>query len=80
MSKGNNFHESVEKIGGPVQTKFQVLFNSATCSSYSIGNYARIPMFHFLEKVNKGQSKMVYKCQQLKVAKSHYIAIIIKSD
>ena len=79
MSKGNNFHESVEKIGG-LGTKFQVLFNSATCSSYSIGNYARIPMFHFLEKVNKGESKMVYKCQQLKVAKSHYIAIIIKSD
>ena len=40
-------------------TRFQVLFNFATCSNYSVTNYAKIPVFHFFEKVNKGQWKMV---------------------
>ena len=39
--------------------KFQVLFNLATCSNYSITNHVKIPVFHFMEKVNKGQLKMV---------------------
>ena len=38
---------------------FQVLFNLATCYNYSITNYVKIPVFHFVEKVNKGESKMV---------------------
>ena len=38
---------------------FQVLFNLAMCYNYSITNYVKIPVFHFLEKVNKGESKMV---------------------
>ena len=41
-------------------TRFQVLFNLATCPNYSITKYAKIPVFHFFEKVNKGQLKMVY--------------------
>ena len=40
--------------------RFQVLFNLPTCSNYSITKYAKIPVFHFFEKVNKGQLKMVY--------------------
>ena len=28
--------------------------------NYSIIEYAKIPVFHFFEKVNKGQLKMVY--------------------
>ena len=39
--------------------KFQALFNLATCSSYLIINYDKFPMFHFLERVNKGELKMV---------------------
>ena len=39
--------------------KFQVLFNLANCSNYSTTNYVKIPVFHFLEKVKKGQLKMV---------------------
>ena len=38
--------------------KFQVLFNLETCSSYSVTNYVKIPVCHFLEKVNKGHVKM----------------------
>ena len=38
---------------------FQVLFNLATCSNSSITNYVRIPVFHFFERVNKGQLKML---------------------
>ena len=34
--------------------KLQVLFLLETCSNYSITNYAKIPLFPFLEKVNKG--------------------------
>ena len=41
--------------------KFQVLFNFATCSNFSIGLtiYVQIPVFHFSEKLNLGQLKMV---------------------
>ena len=39
-------------------TRFQVLFNLATCPNYSITKYAKIPVFHFFEKVNKTQLKM----------------------
>ena len=41
------------------RAKFQVLFSLLACSSYSVNNYTKIPMFHFLKKVNKGQLKMV---------------------
>ena len=44
-------------------TNFHVLFNLATCSNYSITNYAKIWVFHFFEKMNKGHLKMVnYNC------------------
>ena len=39
--------------------KFQALFNFATCSNYSITNYVKFPVFHFFERVNKGELKMV---------------------
>ena len=39
--------------------KFQVLFNLVTCSNYSIINYAKIPVFYFFEKVNKGHLKIL---------------------
>ena len=38
--------------------KFQVLFNLAACPNCSITNNVKIPVFHFFEKVNKGQLKM----------------------
>ena len=40
-------------------TRFQVLFNLATCSNYSITNYVKISVFHFFENVNNWQLKMV---------------------
>ena len=40
--------------------RFQVPFNLATYPNYSITKYAKIPLFHFFEKVNKGRLKMVY--------------------
>ena len=40
--------------------RFQVLFNLETCPNYSISKYAKIPVFHVFEKMNKGQLKMVY--------------------
>ena len=39
--------------------KFQVLFNLATGSNYSVTDYVKSPAFNFFEKVNKGQLKMV---------------------
>ena len=33
--------------------KFQVLFNLATCSNYSITHYVKFLVFHFFESVNK---------------------------
>ena len=39
---------------------FQVLFNLASCSNYSINNYFKIQVLQFFEKVkNKRQLKMV---------------------
>ena len=40
-------------------TKFQSLFNEATCSNYSITDYVKFPVFHFFERKNKGELKMV---------------------
>ena len=37
---------------------FQVLFNLATCSNYSITTYFKISKFHFFEKGNKGHLKI----------------------
>ena len=56
--------------------KFQVLFNFATCSNFSIGLtiYVQIPVFHFSEKVNLGQLKMVNFHYR-----SCYLAILKKS-
>ena len=56
ITKGNNFQESFEiwRTGA----RFQVLFNLATFSNYSVTNHFKIPVFHFFEKVNKGQLKM----------------------
>ena len=39
--------------------KLQVLSNLATCFKYSISSYVKIPVFHFSEKVKKGQLNMV---------------------
>ena len=52
ISKSNNFQEQTGAT-------FLVIFYSVTFSNYSITNYVKIPMFHFFEKVNKGQLKMV---------------------
>ena len=41
------------------RAKFQALFNLATCSNYSITSYVMFPVFHFFERVNKGELKMV---------------------
>ena len=46
INKGNNFKESFEQIGAT----FQVHFNLATWSNYSIINYVKILVFHFSEK------------------------------
>ena len=65
INKGNNFQEFFEQFGGLGQSSFQfrsfskVFFSLANCSNYSITNYVKIPVFHFFEKVNKGQLKMV---------------------
>ena len=40
-------------------TKFCVFFNLATCFNYSITDYVKFPMFHFFERVNKREVKMV---------------------
>ena len=58
--------------------KFRIIFNLATCSNYSITNYVKIPGIHFFEKMNKGQLKN-HECQLLRMARSHHIAILIKS-
>ena len=45
---------------GPGSTSYlglHVLFNLATCSSYSITNYVKIPVFYFFEKGKKGLLK-----------------------
>ena len=65
---GNDFHKSFERFGG---LGIQILFNLATCSSYSRINYVKMPVFQFLEKVNN--------YQLLKMAKSLNMAILIKT-
>ena len=39
--------------------KFQAPFNLATCTNYSVTNYVKFPVFHFFERVNKGEFKML---------------------
>ena len=39
--------------------KSQALFNLATCSNYSITNYVKFPVFHFFERLNKEELKML---------------------
>ena len=48
-----HFNKIIKEPG----TSFQ---SPATCPNYSITRYAKIPVFHFFEKVNKGQLKMVF--------------------
>ena len=43
----------------PQTGNLQILFNLATYSNYSITNYVKIPVFHFIEKVNKGHLRTV---------------------
>ena len=57
LSKGKIFRNFGTLWG--TGAKFQALFNLATCPNYLITNYVKIPVFHFFEKVNNGQSKMV---------------------
>ena len=61
--------------------KFQVLFNLATCSIYSITNYVKIPGFHFFffffENVNRTFKNCKY--QLLKMARLCPIVLLIKS-
>ena len=59
ISKDNNFQWSLERFGR-LGARFQVLFNLATSPNYSITKHANIPVFHFFEKVNKQQLKMIY--------------------
>ena len=58
--------------------KFQVLFNLATRTSYSKTNYVKIPAFHYFLK-GEYLSFKNDKYQLLKVARSVYIVILIKS-
>ena len=51
--------------------KFQALFNLAT---FEILNNQLCQVFHFFERVNKGELKML-----LKIDRSRYIAISLKS-
>ena len=39
--------------------KSQALFNLAICSNYSITNYVKFPVFHFFERLNKEELKML---------------------
>ena len=52
--------------------KFQVLFSFVTCTSYSITNYFKFPVFHFLELLNS------FFFQLLDIDRSHYIVIPLK--
>ena len=58
--------------------KFQVLFNLVTCSNYSTTNYVKIPVFHCFWKDELGTFKNGI-CHLLKMARSRYIVILIKS-
>ena len=67
--------------------KFQVLFNSATCSNYSINNYGMILVFHFFNFFFwKGELHLnmflTFKngnCQLLIMTTSCYTVILMKS-
>ena len=58
-----NWYKQGQEILGIFRTiwrtgaTLQIIFNLATCSNYST-NSVRIPVFHFFEKVNKGQLKV----------------------
>ena len=41
------------------RAKFQTLLNLVPYSNYSITNYVKFPVFHFFERVNKGESRMI---------------------
>ena len=60
------------------ENKFQALFSIATCSNYSITNYVKFTMFHFFERVNKGELKIV-NIKLLKFDRSRYFVISLKS-
>ena len=62
-SKVNTFqnHLNIWRTGA----QFQILFNLANCSNYSITSYVKTPVFHFFKKIDK--------CQLLKVTRSCYI-------
>ena len=62
-SKGNIFLNSwmIWRTGA----KFQALVKLATCSNYSVTNYNKFPVFHFL---------------LVKIVKSPYFAISLKSE
>ena len=64
-----------------IGTRFQVLFDLAFCSNYSIANHAKIPMFHFFFFFWKGKQGTTKngECELLKMAKSCFIVILIKS-
>ena len=40
--------------------KFQALFNFATCSNYSRASYAKFPVIHFFERVNKRELTLLH--------------------
>ena len=50
ISKGNIFPESFKQFGG---------MDLATWSNYSMTNYVKFPVFHFFERMNKVELKMV---------------------
>ena len=58
ICKGNNCQESFEQFGG-LELSSSSRSNSAICYNYSITNYVKIPVVHFLENVNKVQLKLV---------------------
>ena len=70
-NRGNKFQESFERfiglglifqievLGLILQTNFQVFFNLPNCFSYPLTNFVKIPVFHFVEKKNKGHLKLV---------------------
>ena len=57
--KQGQYFSKIFKTIWRTRAKFQVLFNSATCSNYSITNYVTFPVFNFFEIVNKGELKIV---------------------
>ena len=54
ISKDNSFQESFAQFG-----RLGGFPSLATCSNYSITSFAKISVFYFFEKVNKGQLKLV---------------------